>query len=374
MIEVCFCFVKFCLIFKQSKLYQHYETTEIKEKMDKTDLLNTPDTNPEKIFFLRDSSYANDLFITAVAHLDIFNCIDKTPLNIHDLCNKLNLYLRPADVLVTLLKSYGFVEERNDKYYLTKTSKDFLTNTSGFDLSSYVQSLKDRPICAEMFKVLQTGQPANWSANKSGKDWSSSMNDTEFAESFTKSMNSRGIYLANGLLKCIDFLKAKKILDIGGASGIYSAVILQKYKHLSATVFEKSPVDEVTKFFIKKYSIKNMDVITGNMFEDEFPSNYDIHLISNVLHDWDVDRVEKILHNSYKNLSSGGTLIIHDAHINETKDGPVSVAEYSVLLMFSTYGKCYSINELKTILENIGFINIELKNTILNRSVIIARK
>ena len=334
----------------------------------------TPETNPERIFYLRDSSYANDLFIAAVAHLNIFNLVYETPLNVHDLCDKLKIQTRPADVLITLLKSYGFLEERNEKFYLTQTSKDFLTSTSEFDLSSYVESLKDRPICTEMLKVLQTGKPANWSANKSGKDWASSMNNSEFAESFTKSMNSRGIYLANGILNCIDLSHAKNILDIGGASGIYSAVILQKFPHLAATVFEKSPVDEVTKYFINKYSIKNMDVITGDMFEGELPGNYDIHFISHVLHDWDIEQVEQILENSYRNLNTGGTLIIHDAHINEAKDGPLSVAEYSVLLMFSTYGKCYSIKELKTILKKIGFKNIELKNTILNRSVITAKK
>ena len=342
--------------------------------MNETNFLKIPDTNPERIFYLRDSSYANDLFITAAAHLNIFNCIDETPMDIYELCEKLKLNLRPADVLMTLLKSYGFIEEINGKFNLTQISKDYLTRDSEFDLTSYVESLKDRPICSEMLKVLQTGQPANWSANKNGKDWTSSMSDVEFAESFTKSMNSRGIYLANGILNSADFSKAKRILDIGGASGIYSAVILNKYSHLSATVFEKSPVDAVTKYFIIKNSIKNMDVLTGDMFEDDLPGNYDVHFISHVLHDWDFDQVEKLLQNSYKNLNPGGMLIIHDAHINAAKDGPLSVAEYSVLLMFSTYGKCYSIRELEAILKKIGFVNIELKNTVLNRSVIIAGK
>lgn len=342
--------------------------------MNKPDFLKIPDTNPERIFFLRDSSYANDLFIAAIAYLDIFNIINKTSLNIIDLCAKLKIQMRPADVLLTLLKSYGLINEINNIYTLTQLTKDFLVYNSQFDLSSYVESLKDRPICIEMLKVLQTGEPANWSSKKSGTDWASSMNDEKFAELFTKSMNSRGVYLANGILDCIDFSKSKRILDIGGASGIYSAVLLSKFPNLSATVFEKSPVDKVTKYFINKYSIDNMDVIIGDMFENNFPNDYDVHLISHVLHDWDINSVEKILRNSYNSLKSGGTIIIHDAHINAMKNGPISVAEYSVLLMFSTYGKCYSIMELKELLEKIGFKNIVLKNTIINRSVIIANK
>lgn len=342
--------------------------------MNNPDFLKKPNTNPERIFFLRDSSYANDLFIAAIAYLDIFNVINKTSLKLIDLCATLKIKVRPTDVLLTLLKSYGFINEINDIYTLTQLSKDFLINNSQFDLSSYVESLKDRPICIEMLKILQTGEPANWSSKNIGTDWATSMNDDKFAESFTKSQNSRGVYLANGILDCIDFSKSKRILDIGGSSGIYSAVLLSKFPNLSASVFEKSPVDKVTEYFINKYSIKNMNVIIGDMFENSFPNDYDVHLISHVLHDWDINSVEKILLNSYNSLKSGGKLIIHDAHINALKNGPVSVAEYSVLLMSSTYGKCYSIIELREILEKIGFRNIELKNTIINRSVIIANK
>src|SRR5208337_5279038 len=115
--------------------------------MNKPDFLNIPDTNPERIFSSRDGSYANDLFIAAIAYLDIFNIINKTSPNIIELCATLRIQIRPADVLLTLLKSYDLIDEINNKYTLTQLSEDFLINSSQFDLSSYVESLKDRPIC-----------------------------------------------------------------------------------------------------------------------------------------------------------------------------------------------------------------------------------
>jgi hypothetical protein len=66
--------------------------------------------------------------------------------------------------------------------------------------------------------------------------------------------------------------------------------------------------------------------------------------------------------------------MIHDAHINPDKSGPLSVAEYSILLMFSTYGKCYSITELGEIMDAVGFAGIEEIKTIGNRSIIIGQK
>ena len=99
-----------------------------------------------------------------------------------------------------------------------------------------------------------------------------------------------------------------------------------------------------------------------------------MHLFSNVLHDWDRDDVKRLLENSYKSLDGGGIVIIHDAHVNAGKDGPLPVAEYSVLLMFLTEGKCYSRSEMESILEGIGFTDTEFVPTAAHRSAITAKK
>jgi len=222
-----------------------------------------------------------------------------------------------------------------------------------------------------MRKVLFTGRPANWAANKKGKEWKVSMESDDFANSFTAGMNSRGAYLANGLLSAVNLSNYNKILDIGGASGIYSVILLMNYLKLGAAVFEKPPVDKLAEYTINEFGLSDrINVVPGDMFEDEFPAGYDIHLISHVLHDWDIEEVKCILNNSFENLKPGGMVIIHDAHINDTKTGPVSVAEYSVLLMFLSEGKCYSTSEMREILEETGFKNIQYKPTILNRSII----
>ena len=67
-------------------------------------------------------------------------------------------------------------------------------------------------------------------------------------------------------------------------------------------------------------------------------------------------------------------LAIHDAHINAEKSGPLPVAEYSVILMHSTEGKCYSVAEMNGYLAEAGFVEMEHHPTAADRSVIIARK
>jgi predicted O-methyltransferase YrrM len=340
-----------------------------------SNLLNIPATSPARIFSLRESAFAADLFITAVSYFDFFNWLDESPADIDTICNSLHIKKRPADVMLTLFKAYGLIKEKKGKYYLAGTARDYLTKKSGFDLTSYVGSLKNRPICRDMKRVLQTGKPANWAAAREGKEWAAAMEDDSFTGAFTAGMNSRGAYLAHGLAKVIDLHSCRSILDIGGASGIYTAVLVARFPNLHATIFEKPPVDKVTADAVNRLNLSDkIDIVAGDMFRENLPGGYDVHLISHVLHDWDIKAVKSILKNSYSSLNSGGLVIIHDAHINNAKTGPVSVAEYSVLLMILSEGKCYSISEMKDLLKESGFTDIEYKPTVMNRSVITARK
>ena len=201
------------------------------------------------------------------------------------------------------------------------------------------------------------------------------MEKEDFAQSFTAGMDSRGAYLAPVLAGKLDLSGNKKLLDIAGGSGIYSAAIVARHPHISAAVLEKPPVDKVVASSMKKRKMADrIKVVAGDMFEDELPAGYDVHLFSNVLHDWGRDDVRRLLENSYKSLDGGGIVIIHDAHVNAEKDGPLPVAEYSVLIMFSTEGKCYSVSEMQDMLEETGFCDIEFIPTAAHRSAITAKK
>ena len=76
----------------------------------------------------------------------------------------------------------------------------------------------------------------------------------------------------------------------------------------------------------------------------------------------------------YTALASGGMLLVHDAHINAAKTGPLPVAAYSVLLMTISEGKCYSEKEMAEFLTAAGFSAVEHIPTVADRSVIIAKK
>ena len=73
-------------------------------------------------------------------------------------------------------------------------------------------------------------------------------------------------------------------------------------------------------------------------------------------------------------LSTGGLLVIHEAFINDEKNGPLPVAEYSALLMNITQGKCYAPSEYGAVLEELNFKVGPYQDTIADRGFITAIK
>ncbi|MEO8428575.1 MAG: methyltransferase, partial [Verrucomicrobiota bacterium] len=137
----------------------------------------------------------------------------------------------------------------------------------------------------------------------------------------------------------------------------------------------KPPVNKVAARMIAQRGYADrISVVAGDMFADALPAGYDVHLFSNVLHDWDVPDVRRLLASSFRALPPGGMLVIHDAHINATKSGPLHVAEYSAMLMHSTEGKCYSLSEMETYLTETGFTAFDFTPTAASRSIITAVK
>lgn len=339
------------------------------------DLRTVPATDPTSIYRYRDGLYAADLLGCAIVFLDLFTWLHQHPGKIEEIRKQFDLAARPADVMLTLFAAMGLLRRDGDTILLTDLAREHLVSSSPWFIGPYYASLKDRPVCKDFLEVLRTDKPANWGSFKSEKDWARAMEDPAFADSFTAAMDSRGVYLSQAVAKAVDLRNRHKLLDIAGGSGIYACSAVSHYPQLHAAVFEKAPVHKVAARAIEnRGSSERVAVIEGDMFTQSLPQGFDVHLFSNVLHDWDEPTVQTLIQKSFDSLNPGGMLIIHDVIIDEDKSGPLPNAAYSALLMHATPGKCYSVGEYFSALRKAGFRDFAFKNTAADRSIITAQK
>lgn len=316
-----------------------------------------PATDPTSLYRYRDALYAEDLLIVALVRLDFFTALAAEPADLDALCRRHEIHHRPADVMVTLFVAMGLIERHADgRHSVTETAREHLVASSPWFIGPYYESLVDRPVVVDLLRVLRTDKPANWGSQSSQPDWHKAMEKPDFARQFTRAMDCRGVFLAQALARDLPIGGSRSLLDIAGGSGIYACSLCAHFPELTATVLEKPPVDAICAGAIAERGFADrVRVVAGDMLAGPLPRGHDLHLYSNVLHDWDVGIVRDLIVRSFEALPAGGRLLIHDAFLNRRKDGPLHVAEYSVMLMHATQGRCYGIGELEGWLREAGF-------------------
>ena len=338
-------------------------------------LTDAPRTDPTPLYRSRDELYADDMLIAALKGFDFFTWLDANPGSIDDIARHFGFHPRPVDVMTTLFVARGLVERTGGALRLTEQAREYLVAASPWFLGPYYPKVTDRPIALDLIEVLRTDRPANFASRKNEADWHKAMETEAIAEEFTAAMDCRGRLLAQALAKQLDLDGRRRLLDVAGGSGIYACALAAQFPELRASVFEKPPVDRIARRAIDKRGYASrVDVVAGDMLEDDLPGGYDVHLWSNVLHDWDVPIVMRLLHASARALPQGGEIVIHDAFLNADKTGPEPIAGYSVLLMHVTQGRCFSVKEMATWLREAGFSEPHEVPSAIGRSALVARR
>ncbi|MDV6030389.1 MAG: methyltransferase [Phycisphaera sp. RhM] len=342
------------------------------------DLQQNPSADPALLLRYRDRQYAPEMLAVAIGKLNLFSWINaRGSATTESIEQHFSLAARPLDVLLTLCRAGGLIRTESGRHELTALGREHLVDHSPWFLGPYYAPIVDSPIAQGCLQVLKHDRPANWQAKEDGNDWHASMMDEDFAKGFTDLMNCRGTAMGQVLAdKTGPFLAGcKQVLDVGGGSGIYSSTLVAKHDHLRATVLEQAPVDRLTRDEILRHGLQDrIDLVQGNMFTDPWPSGADCILLSNVLHDWDFPEIRTLIQKASAALPSGGRMIIHEAFLDDDKAGPLPVAEYSVLLVNITRGRCYCPAEYGAILADFGFDVGPYQDTIADRGFITAIK
>ncbi|MEL6108320.1 MAG: methyltransferase [Planctomycetota bacterium] len=343
--------------------------------MQTNDLRMGPETDPYQLLRFRDRQYAADMLAVAITKMNLFRWLaDREGATSEEIEQHFQVDARPLDVLLTLCRASGLVETTGVVHRVTQLAIEHLVDSSPWFLGPYYQPIVDSPIAEGCWRVLRSGKPAAWQADDDGADWHASMLDKDFAKSFTELMNCRGMAMGQRLAVDLEpwIEDGMRVLDVGAGSGIYSSTLVARYPGLRATVLEQAPVDAIAANEIKRHGLNDkVKVLAGDMFEIEWPEA-DIVLLSNVLHDWDFAEIDTLIAKSAACLNRGGTVVIHEAFLDNDKRGPLAVAEYSVLLANITQGKCYTLEEYGRVLQTHGFVVGDYRPTVADRGFMTA--
>jgi 2-polyprenyl-3-methyl-5-hydroxy-6-metoxy-1,4-benzoquinol methylase len=155
--------------------------------------------------------------------------------------------------------------------------------------------------------------------------------------------------------------EAHKVLDVAAGHGMFGIAVA---KHNPGAQIYASDWKNVLE--VARENAENMGVgaryhlIPGNAFESDFGGGYDLILIPNFLHHFDVPTCATFMRKVNAALAPGGRAAIVEFVPNPDRVTPSTAAAFSRMMLATTpSGDAYTYAEIEGIAKSAGFARVE---------------
>ena len=289
-----------------------------------------------------DWAYRSSRVLHIANKLDIFTILSRRRIGLKQLAKTCSAKPDLLEKLLIACCSMGLLKKENTTYRNTELSLKYLVKG---------QKLYQGDIIAHSASVWHTwhdleneiyeGEPV--------------VDDEEKHRDFI--MGMQNVTLAGRgelFLENIDLSGRRKLIDVGGGPGTYCILACKRYPELKAIVFDVPETTCMTKEIIENEGMEDrVSIHEANWDTDEFGSDYDVVLFSNVLHG-ENSKARMKLEKAYESMVSGGLLVIQDFLLNNDKTGPLKESLFNI--MVGTYSK----EELLYEISEAGFVKVKV--------------
>lgn len=180
--------------------------------------------------------------------------------------------------------------------------------------------------------------------------------DDASLEFFIAAMHRRARESAPGHVALLDLNGVRRVLDIGGGSGVYAMAFVNAAPDSSAVVFDLPPVAELAKRYIAEAGLTDrVTTQAGDYLRDEFGTGYDLVFMSAIVHINNPDENRDLVRRAAAAVKPGGQVVISDHVMFEDRSGPLTGAIFSLNMLVNTRGgDTYTESEQRMWLEDAG--------------------
>jgi predicted O-methyltransferase YrrM len=163
------------------------------------------------------------------------------------------------------------------------------------------------------------------------------------------------------MVNTIDLLDRRRLLDLGGGPGTYAIYFCLKNPQLKATVYDLPTTRPYAIKTIEKFGLADrIDFVEGDYLSKDISGSYDVAWLSQILHAEGPEDCQRIIEKVISVLEPGGMIIVHEFILDNTMDGPLFPALFSLNMLLGTRnGRSYSEREIMEMLTRAGVGQIE---------------
>ncbi|MDI3308339.1 MAG: methyltransferase [Acetobacteraceae bacterium] len=300
-------------------------------------------------------AYLRTAALAAGIRLDVFTAIGEGAATPATLAARTGAAERGLRALCDTLVVHGLLLKRPDgTYALTPSAATFLDRRSPACMGSTVGFLAS-PELLEM--VLR--DPAAYVRNGGAPGLAAIAPEHPMWVKFARAMAPFAAPLASGVADwaVAQGVAPRRVLDVSASHGLFGLAFARRFPDCTVSALDWAPVLEVAKENVAAAGLsERFRWIAGSAFEVPLEGPYDVILLPNFLHHFDMAGCVTLLRRMRGALSPGGLVLAPEFVPEEDRVSPPMPATFAFVMLATTpAGNAYTRAEFAEMLRQAGF-------------------
>ena len=259
---------------------------------------------------------------------------------------------RAIDRLLNALCALGLMEKRDGRFVNTPFGEKFLVPGR----PGYMSGLGHQVNLWESWSTLTEAVRAGGQV----QDKPARREEVEGRRAFIAAMHQRAMKIAPGVVAKIDLSGVRRILDVGGGSGVYSMAFVRAGAGLSATVLDLPQVTPLAREYIVAAGLSDrVTAQDADYHQGPFGTGYDLAFLSAILHSNSPQQNQALLARAAAALNPGGRVVVQEFIMDEDRVTPVWGALFALNMLVNTAaGDTFTQAEIGGWLEAAGLVDV----------------
>lgn len=285
--------------------------------------------DPSDIMALSTGYWASQTLLTA-NRLKMFDVLAGDGKSAATVAAELNLDGRATTLLLNACVSLGLCESDGQRFSNSPASAMFLKTDSPASLANAIHYSDDLyATWGDLEQAVRSGLPPKRAETYLGE------ND-EQTRHFVYGMHNRAMAIGRALTSMVDLAGRKRMLDVGGGPGTYSALLTESFPGLVADVLELEGVAKIANEILDSMgALDRVSMRSGDYHTSEFGTGYDVVLMSGMFHRETEENCRVLIAKAHESLEPGGVLVVNDIFSDAGGAGPPFATLFGLNMMLT---------------------------------------
>jgi 2-polyprenyl-3-methyl-5-hydroxy-6-metoxy-1,4-benzoquinol methylase len=319
----------------------------------------SPQSPSPALFFDTISAYQQTEALRAAIELDFFTQLAAGHKTATQLASACQASPRGVRILADYLTILGFLRKHHDHYELTPDADIFLNRNSPAYLGGALDFILT-PSLRDCFHQLTAAVRRGGTAvSEEGTVSHDNPIWVAFARAMAPLMHLPARLLAD--LVGGDPQQPLRVLDVAAGHGLFGITVAQRYPQAHITALDWPNVLAVAAENALRAGVAGRHVLRpGSAFDIDWGGPYDVVLLTNFLHHFDLPTCERLAAKTYAGLAPGGRALTLEFIPEPDRVTPPATAVFALTMLATTaHGDAYTFAEYQQIFARAGFLRSE---------------